>query len=54
MTLLRALVLEILEMGRFALDRPASVLLDDPDLNRLFLASHAANAASARASARPS
>ncbi len=27
----------VLEMGRLALDRPASVLLDDPDLNRLFL-----------------
>ena len=27
----------VLEMGRLALDRPASVLLDEPDLNRLFL-----------------
>ena len=27
----------VLEMGRLALDRPASVLLGDPDLNRLFL-----------------
>ena len=27
----------VLEMGRLALDRPASELLDDPDLNRLFL-----------------
>jgi branched-chain amino acid transport system ATP-binding protein len=27
----------VLEMGRLALDRPAAVLLDDPDLNRLFL-----------------
>ncbi|HVN36070.1 MAG TPA: hypothetical protein VMU96_12555 [Casimicrobiaceae bacterium] len=54
MTLLRALVLEILEMGRFALDRPASVLLDDPDLNRLLLGGHVANPASARPAARPS
>jgi len=27
----------VLEMGRLALDRPASELLGDPDLNRLFL-----------------
>jgi branched-chain amino acid transport system ATP-binding protein len=27
----------VLEMGRLALDRPASELLKDPDLNRLFL-----------------
>jgi len=27
----------VLEMGRLALDRPAGELLDDPDLNRLFL-----------------
>jgi branched-chain amino acid transport system ATP-binding protein len=27
----------VLEMGRLALDRPAAELLDDPDLNRLFL-----------------
>jgi branched-chain amino acid transport system ATP-binding protein len=27
----------VLEMGRLALDRPASELLTDPDLNRLFL-----------------
>jgi branched-chain amino acid transport system ATP-binding protein len=27
----------VLEMGRLALDRPATALLDDPDLNRLFL-----------------
>jgi branched-chain amino acid transport system ATP-binding protein len=27
----------VLEMGRLALDRPASELLADPDLNRLFL-----------------
>jgi len=27
----------VLETGRLALDRPAAVLLDDPDLNRLFL-----------------
>jgi len=31
----------VLEMGRLALDRPASELLDDPDLNRLFLGGHA-------------
>jgi branched-chain amino acid transport system ATP-binding protein len=34
----------VLEMGRLALDRPATELLDDPDLNRLFLGGHAANA----------
>jgi branched-chain amino acid transport system ATP-binding protein len=27
----------VLEMGRLALDRPAAALLDEPDLNRLFL-----------------
>jgi branched-chain amino acid transport system ATP-binding protein len=27
----------VLEMGRLALDRPAAALLDDPNLNRLFL-----------------
>ncbi len=27
----------VLEMGRLALDRPAAQLLEDPDLNRLFL-----------------
>ena len=32
----------VLEMGRLALDRPASELLDDPDLNRLFLGGVAA------------
>ena len=42
----------VLEMGRLALDRPAAVLLDDPDLNRLFLGGHAANAAGP--AARPS
>lgn len=31
----------VLEMGRLALDRPASELLDDPDLNRLFLGGNA-------------
>jgi branched-chain amino acid transport system ATP-binding protein len=31
----------VLEMGRLALDRPASELLQDPDLNRLFLGGHA-------------
>ena len=43
----------VLEMGRLALDRPASELLNDPNLNRLFLGGHAAKvdeAASAPAS----
>jgi len=31
----------VLEMGRLALDRPASELLHDPNLNRLFLGGHA-------------
>jgi len=35
----------VLEMGRLALDRPASELLNDPDLNRLFLGGHARTAA---------
>ncbi len=35
----------VLEMGRLALDRPASELLNDPDLNRLFLGGHAPKAA---------
>ncbi|MEO5699986.1 MAG: ABC transporter ATP-binding protein [Casimicrobiaceae bacterium] len=35
----------VLEMGRLALDRPASELLQDPDLNRLFLGGHAKSAA---------
>jgi branched-chain amino acid transport system ATP-binding protein len=35
----------VLEMGRLALDRPAAVLLDDPDLNRLFLGGVATAAA---------
>lgn len=30
-----------LEMGQLALDRPAAELLDDPNLNRLFLGGHA-------------
>ena len=30
-----------LEMGRLAVDRPASELLNDPNLNRLFLGGHA-------------
>jgi len=30
-----------LEMGRLAVDRPASELLNDPSLNRLFLGGHA-------------
>ncbi|MCC6870091.1 MAG: ABC transporter ATP-binding protein [Burkholderiales bacterium] len=37
----------VLEMGRLALDRPASELLGDPDLNRLFLGGAAAKPASA-------
>jgi branched-chain amino acid transport system ATP-binding protein len=44
----------VLEMGRLALDRAASVLLDDPDLNRLFLGGHAAGPGGARAEGRPS
>jgi len=32
----------VLEMGRLALDRPAGALLNDPDLNRLFLGGHVA------------
>jgi len=35
----------VLEMGRLALDRPAAELLQDPDLNRLFLGGHAPQAA---------
>ena len=35
----------VLEMGRLALDRPASELLEDPDLNRLFLGGHVKSAA---------
>jgi branched-chain amino acid transport system ATP-binding protein len=35
----------VLEMGRLALDRPASTLLDDPNLNRLFLGGHVKSAA---------
>ncbi len=35
----------VLEMGRLALDRPAAALLDDPDLNRLFLGGAAAASA---------
>lgn len=35
----------VLEMGRLALDRPASELLADPDLNRLFLGGHVKRAA---------
>jgi branched-chain amino acid transport system ATP-binding protein len=30
-----------LEMGRLAVDRPAAELLNDPNLNRLFLGGHA-------------
>ena len=39
----------VLEMGRLALDRPAAEVLDDPDLNRLFLGGHAAGGASGTA-----
>ena len=39
----------VLEMGRLALDRPASELLHDPNLNRLFLGGHAPAAATANA-----
>src|SRR6201981_2243982 len=35
----------VLEMGRLALDRPASELLGDPNLNRLFLGGHVKTAA---------
>jgi branched-chain amino acid transport system ATP-binding protein len=34
----------VLEMGRLALDRPAAEVLQDPDLNRLFLGGHVRNA----------
>lgn len=37
----------VLEMGRLALDRPAATLLDDPDLNRLFLGGHVRSPAAA-------
>jgi branched-chain amino acid transport system ATP-binding protein len=40
-----------LEMGRLALDRPASELLGDPNLNRLFLGGHAPAARAAGANA---
>ena len=40
-----------LEMGRLALDRPASELLGDPNLNRLFLGGHAPSAKAAAANA---
>lgn len=39
----------VLEMGRLALDRPASELLGDPDLNRLFLGAGRGTAAPAAA-----
>jgi hypothetical protein len=35
----------VLEMGRLALDRPASELLNDPNLSRLFLGGHVKTAA---------
>jgi len=34
----------VLEMGRLALDRPAGDLLEDPNLNRLFLGGAAVQA----------
>jgi branched-chain amino acid transport system ATP-binding protein len=34
----------VLEMGHLALDRPASEVLQDPDLNRLFLGGHVKDA----------
>ena len=40
----------VLEMGRLALDRPASELLGDPNLNRLFLGGHAPATSGAAAS----
>jgi len=43
----------VLEMGRLALDRPASELLDDPNLNRLFLGGHAPPKESAGQGASP-
>jgi branched-chain amino acid transport system ATP-binding protein len=39
----------VLEMGRLALDRPASELLGDPNLNRLFLGGIAQQAGAAKA-----
>jgi branched-chain amino acid transport system ATP-binding protein len=41
----------VLEMGRLALDRPASELLGDPNLNRLFLGGHAPSTKAAAANA---
>jgi len=41
----------VLEMGRLALDRAASELLGDPNLNRLFLGGHAPSAKAAAANA---
>ena len=41
----------VLAMGRLALDRPASELLGDPNLNRLFLGGHAPSAKAAAANA---
>jgi len=41
----------VLEMGRLALDRPASELLGDPNLNRLFLGGHAPTVRAAGAAA---
>src|SRR5207253_10518317 len=43
----------VLEMGRLALDRPASELLDDPKLNRLFLGGHAPAKQNMGRAARP-
>jgi branched-chain amino acid transport system ATP-binding protein len=41
----------VLEMGRLALDRPASELMGDPNLNRLFIGGHAPSAKAAAANA---
>jgi branched-chain amino acid transport system ATP-binding protein len=38
----------MLEMGRLALDQPAATLLDNPNLNRLFLGGHAVAATDQR------
>ncbi|HEY1329611.1 MAG TPA: ABC transporter ATP-binding protein, partial [Casimicrobiaceae bacterium] len=35
----------VLEMGRLALDRPAAEVMQDADLNRLFLGGHVNDAA---------
>jgi branched-chain amino acid transport system ATP-binding protein len=42
----------VLETGRLALDRPAASLLDEPDLNRLFLGGHVTARAQEKTTAR--